>query len=173
MLNRGFLVQAGVFIIPGWKDLLRGLRFTSFTCIQSEKPEYRANTNNLFSFSWKLLAPIPFVGSSCIVFSHTKKISSITHQWHWGSHQLSKYHSPSSQSSLLSLLCTVNRMRRIGAIYRTFICITYSSQIFLVWIQSLEWKGWMTLHCWDQHPLYNVLQQTINMATTTPTVAFS
>lgn len=28
----------------------KGLRFTSFTCIQNEKPDYRVNTNNLFSF---------------------------------------------------------------------------------------------------------------------------
>lgn len=31
----------------------------------------------------------------------------------------------------------------------------------------------MTLHCWNQHPLYNVPQQTIHVATATPTMAFS
>lgn len=72
MLNRGFLVQAGVFIFPGWKDLkVSGLPASHAFRVKSPIIEQTGKT--FFHFSGKLLAPILFAGSSCIVFFHAEK----------------------------------------------------------------------------------------------------
>lgn len=175
MLDRGFLVQAGVFIFPGWKDLkVSGLPASHAFRVKSLIIEQTRIT--FFHFSWKLLAPISFAGSSCIAFSRAEKNllhnSSVALRdkvaTNYGN-VIHLLHSPLSFHFFVLLIRWRDSELFTGL---TFVLLNHGE---FFWFEYSRWneKAEMTLRCWNQRPLYNVPQQTINMATATLTMAFS
>lgn len=162
MLDRGFLVQAGVSIFPGWKDLkVSGLPASHAFRVKSLIIEQTRIT--FFHFSWKLLAPISFAGSSCIVFSRAEKNllhnSSVALRdkvaTNYGN-VIHLLHSPLSFHFFVLLIRWRDSELFTGL---TFVLLNHGE---FFWFEYSCWneKAEMTLHCWNQRPLYNVPQQT-------------